>query len=213
MLERLDLSKWSAGGVLKKSEFKARMLEILQSGVYTSQELFVIVHAVLYGKNKEDIGSMIIYWEPHELQRRILEKCVLWLDAAECPCDIINVVRNECIVRGGWVKAVLDMKVRATRSSYWFATYFHDTHREKYINSKRITSRFEDLKTNPGEELHKLCKEMGIPLMEVTHYGEKYFSEFDRFRISLICALWQEKYGYPYTDILLFSRKEVQEMF
>ena len=50
-------------------------------------------------------------------------------------------------------------------------------------------------------------------LEPVYNQYEEYFSEFDRFRITLICAPWQKKYGYPFVDLTLFSRKDLQEMF
>ncbi len=42
---------------------------------------------------------------------------------------------------------------------------------------------------------------------------EEYFSEFDRFRISMITAPWQKQYGYPYVSSLNFSRCELCDMF
>lgn len=50
-------------------------------------------------------------------------------------------------------------------------------------------------------------------LEPVYNLYEEYFSEYDRFRLALICAPWQKEYGYPFVDILSFSRKQVQEMF
>lgn len=79
----------------------------------------------------------------------------------------------------------------------------------------RIVLKFEDIKCNPKEELSELCKKLEIPwsdsLMSTTHHDgktytynngkkdvrdfdltpvynnyEEYFSEFDRFRITLI---------------------------
>lgn len=97
--------------------------------------------------------------------------------------------------------------------------------------------RFEDLKCKPEEKLRYLCARWGISwsdsLLHTTLLGtsvmyngikdfdltpvynnyEEFFSEFDRFRISLIDALWQKTYGYPYVDLLDFSRKDLQEMF
>ena len=42
---------------------------------------------------------------------------------------------------------------------------------------------------------------------------EKYFSELDRLRLSIINAPWQRKYGYSYVPMKQFSRRELQEMF
>lgn len=82
-----------------------------------------------------------------------------------------------------------------------------------------------------------ICSKWDIPwsdtLMATTHFGkeeiyngvkdfdlgpvyntyEKFFSAFDRFRIMLIDAPWQRKYGYSYVELLQFTRRELQEMF
>lgn len=50
-------------------------------------------------------------------------------------------------------------------------------------------------------------------LTPVYNTYEEYFSEFDRFRIALINFPYQKAYGYPCVDPLLFSRRDLQEMF
>lgn len=68
-----------------------------------------------------------------------------------------------------------------------------------------------------GEILHQFDggHEMisGFDLRPVYNTYEEYFSEYDRFRICLICAPWQKQYGYPYVSLLKFSRRELQKMF
>ncbi len=214
---------------------------------YTSQELFVIFHAALLEKSEEQIGDMIIYWEPHEMPRELLEKCVLWLGAKEVPCDIVKIVRNIYITKGSLIKGVLKFNW-GRRGEYDYrclclnlAVQFENINEKEYEDSKRLVVRFEDLKCKPREELDRICREWEIPwsdsLMETTTGGKKcfydngdkqvhdfdlgpvynqyeeYFSEFDRFRITLICAPWQRKYGYPFVDINSFSRRDLQEMF
>ena len=97
----------------------------------------------------------------------------------------------------------------------------------------------EDIKLHPKTELLKLCEELRIPWSDtMTHttkngyewsyYSggtvdfdikpvfnpyEEFLSEFDCFRISIVSAPYQKKYGYIYEDCLKFSRKELQEMF
>lgn len=103
---------------------------------------------------------------------------------------------------------------------------------------KEYVVRFEDIKLHPRAELLKFCDEVGIPwvetLMHTTNGGNEwiyeesitdfdikpvfnpyveFLSEFDRFRLSIISAPYQKKYGYIYEDCLKFSRKELQEMF
>lgn len=97
--------------------------------------------------------------------------------------------------------------------------------------------RFEDIKLHPKEELSKICDRMEIPwsdtMLHTTVCGrpnaflgsrdftlrpvfdrrEKYFSLFDQFRISVINAPYQKKYGYSYVDAREFSRARLWEMF
>ncbi len=53
----------------------------------------------------------------------------------------------------------------------------------------------------------------GFDLKPVYDRYESFFSEYDRFRISLACAPYQKKYGYPYVEASGFTRRELQEMF
>ncbi len=242
LLEDMRCSQYDIWGLAGDETFLEKMKENLRRDVrYTSQELFVIIHAILCGKSAQNISDMIIFWESHWRHRYVVEKCALWLGADKCPCDIVNVVRNAYIARGSNIKGYLEFHWGMSKRCYQIVTGFKDIYKEKYDNSNRIITRFEDLKCNPVEELNRICKELDIPwsdtLMEVTQDGEKrvydngrkevkdfdltpvynlyeeYFSEFDRFRIALICAPWQKMHGYPYADISLFSRRELQEMF
>ena len=206
---------------------------------YTSQQLFVIFHAVLYGKSAGDVGSMVIYWEPHNIPRDLVEMYVQWLGAEGVSCHVVNVTRNICMAKGSSMKWILNSA--PSRVCYQSAIRFMDIKKEEYEGSKRLVIRFEDLKCRPREELDRICREWEIPwsdsLMETTMYGERstfynyrtmvrdfdlgpvynqyeeFFSEFDRFRITLICAPWQKKYGYPFVNMTFFSRKDMQEMF
>ena len=226
----------------KIADFCKRVCVLLEKDKkYTSQELFVIFHTALLVKSEEEIENMIIYWEPHFMPRELMEKCVLWLGTAEVPCDIINIVRNGYITRGSRIKGVLKLNWAPAHTSLYTAVASTDIEKEEYEGSKRLIVRFEDLKCRPKEELDSICQEWEIPwsdsLMETTICGEKgyydngskqvhdfdlepvynqyeeYFSAFDRFRITVLCAPWQKKYGYPFVDINLFSRRDLQEMF
>lgn len=208
---------------------------------YTSQELFVIFHTALYDNSEVESEDMIIYWEPHHMPRELLEKCTLWLGEKEVSCDIINIVRNIYITKGSRIKLVFKFKWEPYYKCLYKAVEYEDIKKEEYEGSKRLVVRFEDLKCSPREELDRICREWEIPwsdsLMETTMCGkttsydngnrqiqgfdlepvynqyEEYFSEFDRFRITLICGPWQKKYGYPFVDINSFSRRDLQEMF
>lgn len=124
---------------------------------------------------------------------------------------------------------------------FWGMLLTPPAEKKRFANCKRYVFRFEDIKLNPREELLSLCEAWGIPwsetLMETTQYGKKaeydngykmvsdfdlqpvynnyeeYLSEYDKLRINLICAPYQKKYGYPYTEPSDFSRRELQEMF
>ena len=224
------------------SNFVERVRRLLKNEKkYTSQELFVIIHAALVGKGEDEVENMIIYWEPHFMSRMLMEKCALWLGTPEVPCDIINLVRNSYIAKGSRIKGILKFNWEPDYICLYTAISLEELKKENYEGSKRLTIRFEDLKCEPREELGRICQEWDIPwsdsLMETTSSGKKsfynngskqvqnfdlepvynqyeeYFSEFDRFRITLLCAPWQKKYGYPFVDIDLFSRRDLQEMF
>lgn len=204
---------------------------------YTSQELFVAFHmaraCTKYGEGR------IIYWEPHFISRKSVEKCIQWLNADILPCEIINVVRDSCSVRGSLVKD--SMKANKGVSAYGALRIDGMFEVLENSNCKRRIVRFEDLKLNPKVELQNLCRGWGIPwsdtLMGVTHQGEnisydngeksitdfdlapvynkyeEYLSEFDRFRFVLLGFSWQKTYGYPCVDPLQFSRRDLQEMY
>lgn len=210
---------------------------------YTSQELFVIFHIAymfMYGININSPKDIMIYWEPHFVTRSVLEECVQWL-GEEVKCDIVNIVRNICMRNGSNIKGILDQNWTGRGSICHIAIATDDSEKKKYSNSNRLIVRFEDLKCRPKEELRKICRSWEIPwsdtLMHVSVHGkerlydngnkaikdfdltpvyhtyEEYFSEFDRFKISLICMPYQKRYGYPYVDPSEFSRREIQEMF
>ena len=137
-----------------------------------------------------------------------------------------------------WAKA----KLGKLELAYQGGVYkFPDIEKEIYKWSDRLIIQFEELKCHPQEALMKICTEWGMEwsdsLMQTTYNGkkeiyhngekaisdfdlspvyntyEKYFSEFDRFRVMLIQMPWQRTYGYPYVQLKQFSRREIQEMF
>lgn len=226
----------------KIAVFMERMCKLLKNDEkYTSQELFVIFHVALFDKSEVETKNMVIYWEPHHMPRELTETCTLWLGTREVPCDIINIVRNIYITKGSRIKLVFKFKWEPYYKCLNKAVEYEDIKKEEHEGSRRLLVRFEDLKCRPREELDRMCTEWEIPwsdsLMRTTMHGkgisvnngnrrvqdfdlepvynqyEEYLSEFDRFRISLICAPWQRKYGYPFVDINLFSRRDLQEMF
>lgn len=113
--------------------------------------------------------------------------------------------------------------------------------KREYANGNRLVMKFEEIKCNPKEMSMKICCFLGIrwddTMMVITRLGEelvvdhldgkirgfdlqpvyntyeKFFSEFDRFRMVLINAPWQRKYGYPYVEVSQFTKRELAEMF
>lgn len=210
---------------------------------YTSQQLFILFHIAymrLYGRKIENVRDLIIYWAPH-LPSTKVEKYREWLSADNMKCNIINVVRNTCMSKGSRIRGVFEFNWTPVIYVYRIAIERYDNNQD-FRESNRIVLRFEDIKCNPREELLELCRKLEIPwsdsLMSTTHHdgnlwtydngekivqdfdlapvynnNEEYFSEFDRFRLVLICGSWQKQHGYPYVDILSYSRRDLQEIF
>ncbi len=227
--------------------FDEKMKQLLSKGnKFTSEDLFVMIHIAcmnMCGRNIEDadISNMIIYWEPHFVQRFVLEDCVKWLGTKEMPCDIINVVRNVCTQRGSMLKTGIMAGAENIWSLYARILRCPIIEKKTYKHSNRLTVKFEDLKCNSKETLSKICKSWNLmwsdTLMTTTRYGEKefwnngenqisdfdlrpvydtyekFFSEYDRMRLLLILAPWEISYGYPYVEVACFTKKELQEMF
>lgn len=191
----------------------------------------------------EDIKNKVIYWEPHCFSRSSLENCTKWLETEKVPCEITEVVRNAWASRGSRIKGLLKLNWRSRNQDEYssYSVALGCTELPEDGNNERRIIRFEDLKCEPEKELQKLCSGWGISwsdtLMSTTRLGEifvynngekdvtnfdltpvyntyeEYFSEFDRFRIALINFPYQKAYGYPCVDPLLFSRRDLQEMF
>ena len=204
--------------------------------------MFHIAYMQMHGMDvtEENIRNMIIYWEPHYLDLDKLEECVKWLGIKKVPCDIINVVRNVISQKGSSIR-LPGCYERGSKEAYRVVLQSMPLERKKYEQSNRLIVKFEDLKCKTKEVLQKLCSEWDLLwsdlLMQVTWKGqeavyddgtqqvrgfdlkpvyntyENFFSEFDRLRILLIQAPWQKKYGYPYAESDLFTRKALQEMF
>lgn len=228
--------------------FDKKMRELLRGrSIFTPQELFVMFHvAYMYIKGKEilltDIANMVIYWEPHFMDRALLEECWACFDSRIVFCDITNLVRNICMRNGAIAKGYISMGWLGDRETAYNAVLdYPQIGKKDYEIDNRLVIKFETLKCNPLEILMKICKRWGIAwsdsLMRTTNNGkstvydngekavkdfdlepvyntyEKYFSEFDRLRLMIINAPWQRKYGYPYERVSRFSRKDLQEMF
>lgn len=227
----------------KAFDEKMKLLLTVETERFTSQELFAMIHIAymyMYGVDIADIQNMIIYWEPHNIPRYILENCVRWLGTEKVSCDIVNIVRNICMRNGSAMKGRIanGCNVGLDVSCFRYIVLNHPSIDKKNFGGSRFVLRFEELKCEPRKILSNLCDKWNIAysetLMETTckektDYGnllvkgfdlkpvynsyEEYFSEFDRVRLMIINAPWQRKYGYPYVEISRFTRRELQEMF
>lgn len=200
-----------------------------------------IAYMYMNGVVQSDIKNSIIYWEPHFVDRVITEDFAKWLGSEEVRCDIINIVRDSSKSRGGRVKwAILQKNVKCT-DAYFTSLDFTSIEKKEYQWCDRLIEKFEDIKCNPKKILTKMCERWGIAwsdtLMMTTCNGkkeffdngdysvsnfdmrpvyntyEKYLSEIDRMRIMIINSPWQKKYQYPYLEVSMFTRRELQELF
>ncbi len=219
----------------QKEIFHKCMTQILEEKErFSSQELFVAFHiayAKMSGKEVNDISDAVIYWEPHNVPRDQCEAYAKWLSGIGAERFFVNVVRNAYIRAGSHIQCLDEDRVLDRIIA---ALFFPNKEKKEYLGWKRIVLKFEELKCNPVNEMRKFCRQTGAPWSDafleisseysykevkgfdiepVYRTWEKYFSAFDRFRISLITGPWQKKYGYPYVDSLDFSRRELQEMF
>ncbi len=218
------------------SAFYGKMKQLLEMGeTFTSQELFVMFHialAYMGGKDVQvkDINNIVIYWEPHSLNRTDVENFTEWLGTPDLKCDIIRVVRN-IIMRNGKIKRYIKNGERI--EAYMTALHYPEIEELNYRYSRRFIIKFEDLKCDPKGTLLKICEQWGIQWSEtflvkacdgkkitkniemrpVYNLNEKLFTEYDRLKMMIISAPWQSKYGYPYEKIRQFSRRELQDMF
>lgn len=230
----VDFTDWD-----KFEKSTKELLSLKES--FTSQELFMIFH-IAYAEmvNDEkiaDIGQKVIYWEPHNFPREEFSLLAKWLESEKINGQTVFMHRDNIVRFGSCCKAYekeLDslglikemsadkiLELDELSCKYW---------REFHV-------RFEDIKLHPSKELQSICDRLDIPwadiLLRTTCNGEasdyegisdfdlkpvfnKYeenLSEFDRFRVSLISAPYQKKYGYTYENVITFSRKELWEIF
>ena len=215
-----------------KEEFNCYMEEMLtEKDKFESWELFILIHvayAKAQGKAVKDLSDMVIYWEPHNVDRKTVEEYTAWLYKAGSRRFIVNVVRN-AVIRAG-----TSLRINGVCHRKIVFTLLCEPSEEKkeYAGWERLTLRFEDLKSYPEENMLRFCEKLGIPWLDELLHGqtgynsvtgfdlapvyrtnEELFSAFDRFRLSLATGLWQKRYGYPYVSSLQFGRRELQEMF
>lgn len=202
-----------------------------------------ISYMYMNGRNitKEELNEVIIYWEPHFVGTAIAEEFAKWLAAEELRCNIVNVIRDKIISNGGRVKWSVIYKGIKSTNAYHFSLNALPAESKEYQWCDRLIVKFEELKCSPLKVLAEICAKWDIKwsdtflittfngkkdsynngerlvsdydIRPVYNMNEKYLSEFDRIRMMIIYAPWQKKYGYPYLNISMFSRRQLQEMF
>lgn len=210
---------------------------------FTSQELFLIFHiaysAMLSGGKIADVSPKVIYWEPHFFDRIDFPFLAKWLESSEINGTTLVMRRDGITYCGSRYKFETIYNRPAFVKGMAIDYLLNDTVSERVVCQywKEQKIRFEDLKLHPVEELSEICKDIGIlwsdtmlhttingsewkyrgikdfDLKPVFNKYEEFFSEFDRFRISVICSAYQKKYGYIYGDCMEFSRSELWDMF
>lgn len=208
-----------------------------------SQEIFLAFHIFymekIMHKKIDNMSKMIVYWEPHNFPRTEMPFFAKWLESGKIKGLILTLRRNNLVWYGSKYKWYL--RENSRNFDYWAINAMpgEDIRSEtKYHHWKELVLRFEDIKLHPEKELLKLCDRVGISwsdtmmhttdndwelvyedniidfdIKPVFNQYEEYISEYDRFRISILSAPYQKKYGYVYEDCLQFSRNELQNMF
>lgn len=218
-----------------------RLLGLRKS--FTSQELFVLFQ-VAYAEMKrgeqiQNISKLVLYWEPHIIQRSFFPFFALWLEDEKIHGQTIFLCRDN-IVRTG---SICRRQIEGWRGNPYVEMFRDDScgNDMAHVQHHHWTTfkmRFEDLKLHPREKIHEVCERLGIAwsdtMLHTTKDGkqplayrgsvdfdlkavfgrqEDFLSEFDRFRISIVSSLYQKRFGYSYESCLIFSRRELQEMF
>lgn len=223
-----------------KNAFIQKMEELLRLGDhFTSQELFVMFHLAInkmYGQETPNLNNMVIYWEPHCLERKYVRELAYWLGSSDVKGFTISTVRNQYIRAGSSVRLLPEADWMTFANSL-FGGWDIGTGKN-YAYWEQRTIKFEEMKCHPRQILAELCEWLGIEysdtMLETTFHGEKafydgditgfdvrpaynlyeeYFTVFDRMRIALAASIYQKQHGYPYVCSLQFSRRELQEMF
>lgn len=223
----------------RKEIFDQSMKEMLDTKeTFTSQELFVMIHAAyskMWGKGIGDIRNMCIYWEPHHVPRNKCRDYAHWLYTIADNRYIANIVRDSC-VRAGSVLSFLDRIHVLSYAAWIFQELLMIENEKNDIGWKHLNLRFEDLKCKPMESLSAFCRAVDImwsdALLETTVHGvssslwgvtgfdlkpvfntyEEYLSIFDRFKIAFFNASWQKAYGYPYVNNTEFGKREIRNL-
>lgn len=205
--------------------------------------IFRIAYAeMVKGERLAEISQKIIYWEPHHFPRTEVPVIAKWLESEEI-IGLTVIMRRNQLVRTGSIGRAEKSTAGNRFLAQWMIPADWMIRYSNQVSSvcqywQEFTIRFEDLKLHSEAELLKICNRLGIAwsdtMVRTTFMGraqvssdgirdfdlkpvfnqyEEYLSEFDRFRISVLSAPYQKKYGYPYVDCRMFSRKELWHLF
>lgn len=209
---------------------------------FTSQELFVLFSIayveMISNRQISDVSKLIIYWEPHKIDRNEFPFYALWLEDQKVNGNTIRLCRDNMVRAGSRYKDVNHAdKLLSLFPIMFLDQSAWDGEDLKYQSWTEHKMRFEDIKTKPVEKLTEICEMMNIEwsdsMLHTTSGGkpsqflgvidfdlkpvfnkyEDYFTEYDRFRISIASSPYQKRYGYTYDNCLKFTRREMQEMF
>lgn len=190
-----------------------------------------------------DISDKVIYWEPHYLNRMDFPFLAKWLESPDISGHTLILRRDGITCSGSGYKICKQSKRTYNLPAFVCGMdmdyIVSDTVSDRVVCRywKALKMRFEDLKIHPEQELSRICEATGVPwsdtmlhttlngsewgwdrvkdfdLKPVFNKYEEYFSEFDRFRLAIICSAYQKKYGYVYENCMEFTRVELWEMF
>ena len=217
---------------------------------FTSQELFVLFFTayieMISSRHILDVSKLVIYWEPHGIERSEFPYYALWLEDQKVNGNTIllcrdSIVRTGAMYNHDYNRAKGRNLLPTPRPTAFWVMFENgsalDGEDLNYQYWTEYKMRFEDLKTKPVEKLTEICEVMNIEwsdsMLRTTSNGkpsefmgiidfdlkpvfnkyENYFSEYDRFRISIVSSPYQKRYGYTYDNCLKFTRREIQEMF
>lgn len=205
--------------------------------------LIHIAYAEAWGQKISCLQDVLIYYEQRmEIGKRrpIYKK---WLSDEKVMGFTINITRNAYTRVGSLFNLLRQSRnfffpKIGTLWNHMEYSIEHIRHSGKW---KRLEVKFESIKLLPQATLSAICDELGISwddrLLMTTFHGttaeyrsgkesitnfdlkpvynlyEEFFSDFDRFRINMIFAKEQKRYGYSYVSCRNFSRRQLQEMF
>lgn len=152
-----EQKEWT--GINDPIAFNVKMQQLLaQSDHVTSQELFVIFHISYmfmngYNINENHINNLVIYWEPHHVERSVVENFVSWLGSGKVRCDILNIVRN-IVMRYGAVRDFFLQTNKDKNKAYYYVMNHPFMEQKEYRWSDRIIVKFEELKKVQGKHYY-----------------------------------------------------------